>query len=256
MRLPLIAFCIGIAWLQQQADLPASHLFWLLPLLATALILPRAARPWSEALRRAAILILCAGVGIAWATWRAESRLADRLPAHWQGIDIELVGVVSDLPHVNAQGERFVFDVEAVLTAGAPSLTRVQLTRYWPRDAKDYTPRMRAGERWRLTTRLKVPRGTSNPHGFDLEGWMLERGVNASGYVRERPEPQRVAGASTTAGFIASTRAAVRDRIFATLPNAQYGGVIAALVVGDQRSIPHGQWRAFTRTGVNHLLSI
>jgi competence protein ComEC len=27
-------------------------------------------------------------------------------------------------------------------------------------------------------------------------------------------------------------------------------------VIGDQRSIPHEQWRAFTRTGVNHLLSI
>ncbi len=29
-----------------------------------------------------------------------------------------------------------------------------------------------------------------------------------------------------------------------------------ALVIGDQSAIPDAQWRAFTRTGVNHLISI
>ena len=31
---------------------------------------------------------------------------------------------------------------------------------------------------------------------------------------------------------------------------------IAALAVGDQRAIPPEQWQTFTRTGVNHLMSI
>ena len=102
-----------------------------------------------------------------------------------------------------------------------------------------------------------MPYGTSNPHGFDLEAWMLERRINASGYVREMPAPKRLAAqAHTPAAWIAAARTAVRERIFKTLGDAPYAGVITALVVGDQRSIPHDQWRAFTRTGVNHLLSI
>jgi competence protein ComEC len=105
--------------------------------------------------------------------------------------------------------------------------------------------------------RLKRPYGTHNPHGFDLEAWMLEQGIAASGYVRERPAPQRLAArAAMPAAWIAATRENLRERIFATLGDAPYAGVIAALVIGDQRSIPHEQWRAFTRTGVNHLLSI
>jgi competence protein ComEC len=172
-------------------------------------------------------------------------------------VDIELVGVIGDLPHANARGERFVLDVEQVVTPGAPPLRRVQLTRYWPRNTSNFETRMRAGERWRLNVRVKTPYGTSNPHGFDLEAWMLERRINASGYVRETPPPQPlVEKAITPTARIAATRAAVRQRIFATLGDAPYAGVIAALVVGDQRSIPHDQWRAFTRTGVNHLLSI
>jgi len=257
VRLPLIAFCIGVWWLQQQAELPSARWLWILPLLSSVLLLRPFPRPLAESARRLGIVLLAVALGFAWAAWRADARLAERLPAHWQGVDIELVGVIAGLPHANARGERFVLDVEETLTPNAPRLGRVQLTRYWPRDAAHFEPRMHAGERWRLTVRMKLPYGTSNPHGFDLEAWMLERGINASGYLRETPAPARLAAqAHTPAGWIAAARAAVRDRIFATLGDAPYAGVIAALVVGDQRSIPHDQWRAFTRTGVNHLLSI
>jgi competence protein ComEC len=257
MRLTLIAFCLGVGLLQQQAIVPSARWLWVMPLLLAVLWLPACARPLAESFRRLSITLLCVALGFAWAAWRAESRLAERLPAHWQGVDIELVGVISDLPYANARGERFVLDVEQVVTPDAPALRRVQLTRYWPRGAVNFETRMRAGERWRLTVRMKMPYGTSNPHGFDLEAWMLERRINASGYVRETPAPRRLAApAAMPAARIAATRAAVRERIFATLGNAPYAGVIAALVVGDQRSIPHDQWRAFTRTGVNHLLSI
>ena len=257
MRLPLIAFCLGVWLLQQQATLPPARWLWLLPLLLAVLWLPRFAQQLFEILRRVGIVILCVALGFAWAAWRADARLGERLPAHWQGVDIELVGVISDLPHANARGEGFVLDVEQAITPNAPALQRVQLTRYWSPGATQFAPRMRAGERWQLTVRMKMPYGTSNPHGFDLEAWMLERRINASGYVRETPAPQRLAArAHTPAAWIAAARAAVRDRIALTLGDAPYAGVIAALVVGDQRSIPHAQWRAFTRTGVNHLLSI
>ncbi|MHB1215804.1 MAG: DNA internalization-related competence protein ComEC/Rec2 [Thiobacillus sp.] len=257
MRLYLIAFCLGIGWLQQQAELPLARWLWLLPLLLSVLWLPAFSRPVAESLRRLGVALLCMALGFAWAAWRADSRLAERLPAHWQGVDIELVGVIVDLPHTNARGERFLFDVEHVITPDAPMLRRIQLTRSWPREATHRAVRMRAGERWRLTVRLRRPYGTSNPHGFDLEAWMLERRINASGYVRETSAPHRIAAqAATPAAWVAATRAAVRERIFASLGAAPYTGVIAALVVGDQRGIPNGQWRAFTRTGVNHLLSI
>ncbi len=257
MRLILIAFCLGVWLLQQQANLPSARWLWLFPLSLAVLWLPARSSRLAEFVRRLSAALLCVALGFAWAAWRAEARLDERLPAHWQGLDIELVGVISDLPHINARGERLVLDVEQVVTPDAPDLKRIQLTRYWPRNADHVEPRMQAGERWQLTVRLKMPHGTSNPHGFDLEAWMLERRINASGYVREKPAPQRLAVQAHTPGaWIAAARASVRDRIAVTLGDAPYAGVIAALVVGDQRSIQHEQWRAFTRTGVNHLLSI
>lgn len=256
MRFYLIAFCLGIWLLQLQPVLPAVRWLWGLPLLSGVLLLPRQASPSIGIVRRFGIALLCAALGITWAAWRADQRLAERLPEHWQGVDIELIGVLNDLPQANARGERFVFDVERVLTPDAPRLARVQLARYWPRGGAQ-VPTMRAGERWRLTARLKRPYGTHNPHGFDLEAWMLERNIGATGYVRETPAPRRLdARAATPAGGLAALRQTLRDRIYATLGDAPYAGVIAALAIGDQRGIPPAQWRAYTRTGVNHLLSI
>jgi len=261
MRLALVAFCLGVVLLQFQASLPSARAFALVPLLSLTLLLP-ATPGWRVWLRRAGLVLLALSLGMAWATWRADVRLAERLPLHWQGVDIELVGVVSDLPHAQALGERVRLDVEQVLTPGAPRLDRVLLTRYAAREVggsrEGAAPAsLRAGERWRVTVRLKRPVGTHNPHGFDLEAWMLERRVGASGYIRESPAPLRLdARAATPTAWIAAARQSLRDRIFATLDDDPYVGVIAALVVGDQRSIPNEQWRVFTRTGVNHLLSI
>ena len=56
--------------------------------------------------------------------------------------------------------------------------------------------------------------------------------------------------------LIERVRAAVRSRIQSTLADAPYAGVLTALAIGDQRAITPTQWQVFTRTGVNHLMSI
>ena len=76
-------------------------------------------------------------------------------------------------------------------------------------------PALRAGDRWRLTARLKAPHGASNPHGFDLELWMWEQGLQASGYVRAGPSdvpPQRLG--TTWQHPFERARQAVRDAIW------------------------------------------
>ncbi len=78
MRLNLIAFCLGVWWLQQQAALPPMHWLWALPLLASVFWLPASSRPRIECLRRTAVVALCAALGFAWAAWRADARLAEQ----------------------------------------------------------------------------------------------------------------------------------------------------------------------------------
>ncbi len=214
-------------------------------------------------LSRAAIVISCAALGFSWAAWWAQERLADHLPESWEVRDIELVGGVAALPQRFERGERFVFDVEEVLTPGARVPERVFLSWYHSWDDveegdTDVASRaMRPGERWCFTARLKRPHGGANPHGFDYEAWLLERGIRATGTIRARHVVARIDDFVWRPGYlIERLRDRVRERFLRELPDAPYAGVLIALAIGDQRSIPAAQWQVFNRTGVTHLVSI
>ena len=244
-------FALGVWCLQQQALLPVLPLYW--PLAAAGLLLPQGDHLVWRLARRALILLAAALLGFFYAAWIAEARLADSLPAGWQGRDILLTGVVGEMPRPHERGQRFVFDVETVETAGAHVPRKILLATY---DGNKEAPiNVHAGERWRFTVRLKQPHGTSNPHGHDFEAWMLERKLGASGYVHPKGETQRLAS-GVNVYLIERLRESVRDHFRQKLQGAPFTGILVALAVGDQASISSAQWQLFTRTGINHLMSI
>jgi competence protein ComEC len=158
---------------------------------------------------------------------------------------------------------RFSFDVESVLSSGAVVPSRIMLSWYHGERAGEpdaQAPESLAihpGERWQLTVRLKRPHGNANPHAFDYEAWLLERGIRASGYVRPKAENRRLDKLVAEPGYLLERlRETVRDRFLETLPSSEYAGILVALTVGDQRSIQGDYWRLFSRTGTTHLMSI
>src|SRR3989338_5458423 len=270
-----IFFAMGVWLLQQQASLPDFAWAWLLLAFPFALF-PVFTRSKNLLIRSGHTLLLAAcacGAGFYHAAWQAEQRLAVSLPDGWQGRDIEVVGVVAELPRRYERGLRFGFDVEQTVTRVpgqeffVPQASVPQ--HIYPRtysDGKTAPLELRAGERWRLTLRLKQPHGAANPHGFDFEMWALERSIRAVGYVHNsekllaghpKGDNRRIDELAAGLGYrIETWREAVRDKFDATLGSAPYAGVLSALAIGDQNSIPPPQWQIFTRTGVNHLMSI
>jgi competence protein ComEC len=247
-------FAFGVWLLQQQAVLPDLRWAGLLIILPVALRLPRLAI-WQRVSRTLLILILAAASGFFYAAWIAQHRLADGLPAAWQGRDIVLIGVVAEMPRQHERGLGFTFDVERVISADAQVPQHILLSTY--RNGEDPILLMHAGERWQLTVRLKQPHGTSNPHNFDFEAWALERNLRAVGYVHGKGDNRRMDEQVAGAGYlIERIREAVRAHFQQVLGPAPYAGVLSALAIGDQGSIPAAQWQVFTRTGVNHLMSI
>ena len=261
MRLVLVAFALGCALLQVQPALPGMGALGVAGAVALgcAGIAARAPGGWRAALPA----IACAALtGAIWAAGFAQVRLADALPDTWEGRDIELAGVIASLPQHFERGVRFEFTPDTVLTRGATVPSRIMLAWYggFGADALLPVPAVHPGERWQFTVRLKKPHGNANPHGFDYEAWLLERGIRATGYVR----PQRNDSAQRVlAPFVWSVgtvidriREAIRERLQNALADQPYAGVIIALAVGDQRAIDSDDWALFTRTGVGHLMSI
>jgi competence protein ComEC len=254
-----LAFVLGVILLQQQAELP--DLIWaslLLPGAAFAFLLRRRGPVFAMTNKLLSCVVLL-GAGFFWAALFAHQRLADSLSPEWEGRDIQVIGVIAELPQINGRNVRFAFDVEQVFTTDASVPARVSLGWYPDKDkgAGGSLPAISAGERWRLKVRLKRPHGSINPHGFDFEEWALERNIRATGYVRESAGNVRLDEMVDRPAYrIERLRQEIRERFIQALPDHAYTGVLAALAVGDQRAIPAEQWQVFTRTGINHLMSI
>ncbi len=252
--LPTIFFVSGVWLLQQQAELPNIHWAWWLLLTLPAFWLPQRSA-LLQITRQGLLLASALACGFFYASWMAQQRLADGLPSAWQGRDITLTGVVAEMPRLHERGMGFAFDVENTVTPDAHVPRHILLSIY--RDEKSALLEPHAGERWQFTVRLKQPHGTSNPYQFDFEAWALERDLRAVGYVHNKGDNRRIATQVHTFGYhIEQLREAIRTRFQNTLGDAPYAGVLSALAIGDQGSISASQWQIFTRTGVNHLMSI
>jgi competence protein ComEC len=122
-----LCWVAGVALQLQQPALWTGAAY---PLIGTAALgaLPIALRcPWRGP-ARVAVGIVLAALGFAYAGWRADLRLADALAPEWEGCDVELVGVVAEMPQVAEDGMHFAFVVESADVAGMSvrELKRVQ----------------------------------------------------------------------------------------------------------------------------------
>ncbi len=261
MRLLLLALAaaLGAGWLQHQAQLP--------PLIYGLVVLVPALAGWqlgknktliARRLSFACWLLTFFIAGFFWAAGHARLVLASELDERWHGRDVRIEGVIAELTQPGERGTRFVMDIERVLTVGGQLPLRAAVTWYdgWSTD-KNNVPQLLAGQRWQMTVRLRPPHRNFNPHGFDTEARMLERGIRASGYVRDEASAQLVTPLVWQPSYaVQRLRERIRQNLLALLGDRPYGGILVALAVGDQRAITQQQWQVFTRTGTNHLVSI
>lgn len=215
---------------------------------------------------------LAAVLALALAGARAHVRLADRLAPASEGVDLELLGVISSLPQWREGGARFHFDVASARPAfagdtlpdgppsalGVPSRVLLSWRGGWGEGSLQRGPPqdLKAGQHWRLVVRLRQPHGGFNPNGFDVELWLFENGLGATGSVRAL-RSQRHEWLGMAPGYwVERGRQAVSDAIAERVPDERSAGVLAALVVGEQSAIDRADWDLFRITGVSHLMAI
>ena len=232
-----IAAAVGCVVVQ---GLPALPAFRVLALVAAAsgIIGTLSRRP---ALRLVAIVVVFA----AWAALRGAWAMNARLPPADEGRDIVIEGRVVDLPR--RIGADASFEFAPVAAGHASTLPRARIRLTWYRASSP----PKACERWRLNVRLRRPRGTVNPGGGDAERTALQRGIVATGYVRESAQNARLATPLCVDGW--------RERIATAIDTsvgARDARMLKALAVGDTRGLDAADWDIARATGVSHLIAI
>jgi competence protein ComEC len=233
------AFLVGALIVQTFSALPPRSIDVLIALIGMALCMsiPR--------LRSAGIVV----VGIAWTAFRADIALSERLPRSLENEDLIVVGSVHDLPRALDDGTHFEFVVDATSRDGDAIPFRGLIRLGW----YDVNQNIHACEHWRLHVHLKRPRGTINPGGFDAERYALERGIVATGSVRESDDDTLL---NTNALCIDGLRARIGDTIVAALGENTSADLLRALAFGDQHAMNEDEWTIARATGIPHLIAI
>lgn len=234
----VFSFVAGILALQQFSQLPK-------PLWSGAALLAWGVL-WHYRFKTAGYFCL----GFAWALLAAHHRVDAILPQALEGQDLVVEGRVLGLPVPFEHSQRFEFQIQRFVSLkGERAPAKVRLSWY------DSAQPLRAGQRWRLTVRLKRPHGQFNPGGFDYERWLFMQGFKATGYVR-KASANRLLAEPANPFSLSSWRQALDEELSRVLGDSELRGLIKALTLGARHEITPQQWEVFRRTGTSHLVAI
>jgi len=207
---------------------------------------------WLHGGRLRVVGMLALGFGLA--GLHAASTLAQQLLPALEQQEATLSGRILDLPQHEPRRTRFLLRVDA--DAAQPAGLRGKLLRLaWYEDAEGIGPQRRfelaAGSHWRMTLKLRAPRGLRNPGGIDSERHALMQRIAATGYVRN-PETARLV---QPAHGINAWRERMSQRIARAVPRPS-SRFIRALAIGDTRALSDTDWETLRASGLTHLVAI
>jgi competence protein ComEC len=200
-------------------------------------------------------------IGFAWNAHYAESRLVNILAEELEGKEFSIEGRVAALPHSSSASAKFAFEIDRLFSGNSEVSNfprRVYLSWQPVWRSTQEIPEIIPGQRWKLKVKLKRPYGSLNPYTFDFERWSFHQDFGASGSIRSG-ELLKESDIRLTEFELRMelARWKLREKIKSLLPkDARYGGVMIALVMGDQNAIEQDDWRVFNATGIGHLISI
>ncbi len=203
-----------------------------------ALVVVAVACVWWRAVLGPALAVLS---GIALLGLYAVHLQSGRLPLTLDGLTRTVEGTISSLPDAQPRRIRFRFT-----PADGKPARHILVSWY------DVNPgRLAAGQCWRLSLKLRAPRGLRNPGGFDYAGKLFRSGIGATAYVRGA---ERCAADGTY--FVLRLRQRLAERLNEILRDDPMAGIIQALTIGSYRGITDAQWRVLRRTGTSHLVAV
>ncbi|WP_027856991.1 DNA internalization-related competence protein ComEC/Rec2 [Marinobacterium jannaschii] len=182
---------------------------------------------------------------LVWAHWQLDHRLPIPGRSDWV-----ISGVVTAI--ADRSDGRVRFDLvpeksaalsDAAVEMASPQLRKIRVSWYSPTQA------LSVGDFLQAEIRLKPPHGLSNPEAFDYELWLLQQGIDATGYIRrlDQYSPGAHEGAF------------VRERL-ERWQLERYGsdasGLVQALTLGLRNAIDDQQWLMLRASGTVHLAVI
>ncbi len=229
-------------------------------------LLPELPSIWLTSVLAAVIFIICVYLykkyrfivwlcsfllGLGYGLMSGFMLLQTQIPFHLTDQTLIVEGRVIGLPQENDRRQLFTFKVNQAYSP----YKREHIFEGFPNkiNISSYTDlRVKTGETWRLTVKLKRPRGFVNPGGFDYQASLLRREIGATGYIRQG-ENQIL---KSPPKFSIDVLRYELQQWLLTKSLSPHKGVLVALLVGDTSTVAKEHWDEMIKTGTNHLIAI
>ena len=187
-------------------------------------------------------------LGMAWSAHSQRTALEQRVAVDSDGalrLTTQLVSEPESVPAGAGRPPAARFQVRVLAAANHPELVGRRLRLSW------YDPPggFAKGQRWALQTIVKRPWSYANPGGFDYERWLLGRGIDGTGWVRDgillrHPPPDR----------LERIRQSLAEAV--TRVELNHPGILLALLLGRGDRVPDPIWALLRNTGTVHLMVV
>lgn len=251
-RIGLAGFACGVILLYSLALLPPLN--WLISAMVIPVLALMRANP--PVLRVAAILVAGGLVGAIWASWQADIRQQDTLPASLEGEILQVSGYLCDVPSKGSfNSVRFAFCVDrwhlpehfkALDSPGLPQKVRLA---WYGESATTRIP-----QQLRLKVVLKRPHGSVNPVGFRYESWLYRKGFGATGTIRDLA-PDNSFECRVGCRYH-RWRNGLVHAVSERLSSARHFPLITSLMIGYRGHMEPRHWDVLKATGTIHLVAI
>jgi competence protein ComEC len=231
-------------------ELPSEPALWVGPVAAVVALAAAYLTPSGSLARALLVGMVAASFGFGLVTWRTAHLAAPTLGRPLFGINVE--GRVADIQRL-PEGVRVVLESVRLKGSGAPppEMTPLKVRVSLSKGA----PPLMVGDRLLVLANLSPPSGPAAPGAFDFQRVAWYQQLGAVGYALA---PATVVEQGTPDGFVRTIdalRADVTERILKALPGPE-GGVVAALLAGEQTAVDKDVAQAMRDSGLAHILSI
>ena len=178
-------------------------------------------------------------IGVCYSNLYASHVLRQQLPKHLEQQEITLTVKIASTPSLRQYYWRTISEV---VESPESLLKKIRLDWYGDQQPK-------ACQVWRVLVRLKQPHGLRNPGTWNARLAMLEKGIQATGYIRQ-------ATLLDEGGYcVHRLREQWHGYVLSQLP-AERAAWIIALSTGDKSFLSRQQYRLLQVSGINHLFVI
>ncbi|MBT1071682.1 DNA internalization-related competence protein ComEC/Rec2 [Pelotalea chapellei] len=186
--------------------------------------------------------------------WKTPSPFSSLIQSLSSRTPVAVEGIISSRPVTSITGSSFVVHVDRIRNGKATTLTDGKLQVF----VTTGDINVMRGDRILLSTRLHIPHKLGLPGEFDYARYLELNGIAATGRVASADDIVLIRGAVQNSLLRKIDLSAHRfgDAIRENLPDNSVSSVMTALLIGDQKRIPQQLNSAYTRAGVNHILSI